>query len=189
MVSPITFAPLERKTLAAFEQLLGPRGGCGGCWCMTWRLPKAEYEEGKGEGNRDSMRDLVKAHEPIGVLAFYENVPVGWCAVAPREKYLRLLKSRALKPVDDQPVWSVSCFFIAKEFRRKGLSVQLLKAAAAYSKNLGAKILEAYPVEPKDKNLPDAFAWAGIYASFTKAGFKEVKRHTKARPIMRLMLM
>jgi GNAT superfamily N-acetyltransferase len=188
MIKSITFAALDKKTLADFEALLGPRGGCGGCWCMTWRLPKAEYEANKGEGNRKAIHDLINANEPLGILAYYEGIPAGWCAIAPREKYLRLQRARALKPVDDVPVWSVSCFFIAKEFRRKGLSVQLLKEAARYAKALGAKIIEAYPLEPKDKNFPDVFAWTGIYSSFKKAGFKEVKRHTPSRPIMRLIM-
>ncbi|HEX6889201.1 MAG TPA: GNAT family N-acetyltransferase, partial [Chryseolinea sp.] len=108
--------------------------------------------------------------------------------VAPREKYIRLETSRVLRPIDDQPVWSVSCFFIAKPYRRKGLSVKLLKATLAYAKQEGAKIVEAYPVEPKDKRMPDVFAWTGIISSFIAAGFKEEKRHSTARPIVRYYL-
>ena len=152
---------------------------------MTWRLQKADFDRGKESGNKKAIQKLVKKNEPIGVLAFSGEEPAGWCAVAPREKYIRLEKSRALKPVDEMPVWSVSCFFIAKPFRRKGLSVILLKETLAYARQHGATIVEAYPVEPKDDTLPDVFAWTGIRSTFTRAGFKEVKRHTSARPIMR----
>lgn len=180
-----TFKPLSSKTWSSFEKLFGPKGACAGCWCMTWRLQKADYERLKGDGNKKAIKKLANQNEPIGILAFLDDEPAGWCAVAPREKYVRLETSRVLKPIDDQPVWSVSCFFIAKPYRRKGLSVKLLKATLAYAKKEGARIVEAYPLEPKDKKMPDVFAWTGILSSFIAAGFKEEKRHSPARPIVR----
>lgn len=183
-----TFQPLTLATFKAFETLFGPRGACGGCWCMTWRLAKADFEKSKGEANRKKMLSLVDAGETVGVLAMNRDLPVGWCAVAPREKYVRLQKSRALKPTDDKPVWAVSCFFIAKDYRKKGLSVALLKAAVDHARTHGADIIEGYPIEPKGKTMPDVFAWTGILSTYLKAGFVEVKRHSPARPIVRFYL-
>lgn len=181
----LKFLPLTSKTWPAFEKLFGPKGACAGCWCMTWRLQKADYERLKGEGNKKALKKLAFKNEPIGIIAFIDGEPAGWCAVAPREKYVRLETSRVLKPIDDEPVWSVSCFFIAKPFRRQGLSVQLLKATLAYAKKEGARIVEAYPLEPKNEKMPDVFAWTGILSSFIAAGFKEEKRHSPSRPIVR----
>lgn len=183
-----TFEPLTKRNWKQFETLFGPRGACGGCWCMTWRLAKADFEKSKGEANRKKMRSLVDAGETVGVLAINGNVPVGWCAVAPRENYVRLEKSRSLKPVDDKPVWSVSCFFIAKDYRKKGVSVSLLTAAVEYARAHGAAIIEGYPIEPKGKLMPDVFAWTGILSTYLKAGFIEEKRHSPARPIVRYYL-
>src|SRR5262249_62231001 len=83
-------------------------------------------------------------------------------------------------------VWSVSCFFIAKAFRKKGVSVALLKAAADFIRNKGGGIIEGYPVEPKMKNMPDVFAWTGLPSAFLQAGFSEAARRSPTRPIMRL---
>jgi GNAT superfamily N-acetyltransferase len=188
MPRKITFRPLTTETWRFFEKLFGPKGACGGCWCMTWRLQKADYERLKGDGNKKAIQKLVRREEPIGIIAFVGEDPAGWCAVAPREKFIRLQNSRVLKPIDDKPVWSVSCFFIAKPHRRKGLSVKLLRATLAYAKKEGAKIVEAYPVEPKDNKMPDVFAWTGILSSFIVAGFKEEKRHSETRPIVRYYL-
>ncbi|MCI0541460.1 MAG: GNAT family N-acetyltransferase [Verrucomicrobiales bacterium] len=94
--------------------------------------------------------------------------------------------SRVLARVDDQPVWSVTCFFVAKPFRRAGVSVQLLKAAVAHAAKLGAKCIEGYPVDPRKDPMPDVFAWTGISSAFRKAGFKEVARRSSTRPIMRI---
>lgn len=185
MAEKISFLPLSDKTWNAFETLFGAKGACGGCWCMTWRLQKADYERQKGDGNKKAIKKLAMKKEPLGIIAFAGDDPAGWCALAPREKYIRLENSRVLRPLDDQPVWSVSCFFIAKPYRRTGLSVKLLKAALAYARKDGAKIVEAYPVEPKDDKMPDVFAWTGFLSTFISAGFKEEKRHSPARPIVR----
>ena len=179
-----TFLPLTVATWNDLVELFGHKGACGGCWCMYWRLKAADYNNQKGEGNKKSMKELLKKSSP-GVIAYVKNNAVGWCAVAPRDEYIRLETSRILKPVDDKKVWSVSCFFITKEFRRKGLSVTLLKAAIDFAISKGATIVEGYPTEPTTGRMADAFAWTGITATFQKAGFKEVERRSKGRPIMR----
>lgn len=169
------------------ELLFGPRGACAGCWCMWWRLRKADFEHQKGEGNRQALRQLVECGNPPGLIAYSDGVPVGWCAVGPRAQLPRMEASRILKAVDAQPVWSVSCFFVARAFRRKGISADLLQAAADYARSQGAAILEGYPVDP-GTGLPDAFVWTGLAGAFVRVGFREVARRSPSRPIMRLQL-
>ena len=179
-----TFQPLTAATWNDFAELFGDKGACGGCWCMYWRLRAAEYNKQKGEGNKKAMKELVKNVSP-GIIAYAKAKAIGWCAVAPRSEYIRFETSRILKPVDDKNVWSVSCFFIHKQYRQKGLSTQLLKAAVDLAILKGAKIVEGYPVEPEKGRLPDVFAWTGFSSIFIKAGFKEVERRSESRPIMR----
>lgn len=184
MTSARNWKPLTPETWNDFETLFGPRGACGGCWCMTWRLPLAVFRANSGAGNRAAMRALVDAgHEP-GVLLYENGRAVAWCAVAPREEYVRLNASRVLAPVDDEKVWSVSCFFIDKKARGKGLSVAVLKAAMEFAQAKGAKIVEGYPQELKDK-LPPAFVWTGVMPTFVHAGFHEAARRSPKKPIMR----
>jgi GNAT superfamily N-acetyltransferase len=166
------------------EALFGERGACGGCWCMTWRVPRSVFDEQKGEGNKKAFRKIVKSGAEPGILLYDGDRPVGWCALAPREQYVRLEGSRILKPVDEQPVWSVSCLFVAKPYRNRGMSTLLLKEAVAFAGKHGAKIVEGYPTET-DGKLPDPFVWTGTAGAFRKAGFKEVLRRSKQRPIMR----
>ncbi|MES2847575.1 MAG: GNAT family N-acetyltransferase [Bacteroidota bacterium] len=183
-----SFKDLTAGNWNDFEKLFGANGACGGCWCMTWRLSSAAYSKTKGDGNKKLMKAIVKKFSP-GVMAFANGEAVGWCAVAPRKEYVRLETSRVLKPVDDKEVWSVSCFFIKKDFRRKGLSTALLQAAVDFAFDNGAAIVEGYPVEQNKtsgKTMPDVFAWTGMAATFTRAGFKEVERRSESRPIMRL---
>ncbi len=153
---------------------------------MLWRLPRKQFDSQKGEGNRKAKRTRVESGEVPGLLGYLNSQPVGWCAVAPREHYPSLSRSRVLKPVDDQPCWSVSCLFVHREYRNIGVSTQLLSATINYVKGKGGQILEGYPVEPKgDKPIPPAFAWTGIPKAFETAGFLEVARRSPTRPIMR----
>jgi GNAT superfamily N-acetyltransferase len=184
----LTVQPLTPPLWPDLESLFGPRGACCGCWCMYWRLPRKQFDQQAGEPNRQSMQALVKSGNIPGLLAYQDGVSSGWCCVAPREEFPTLARSRVLKPVDEQPVWSVVCFFIARSQRRKGLTVQLLQAAVEYARTNGAKIVEGYPVEPRAGKTADAFAYTGLFSAFLRAGFTEVARRSVTRPIMRYFL-
>ena len=181
----LTFHALTPERWTDFERLFGARGACGGCWCMWWRLKRSEFERMKGAGNKKAMKAIVDSGEVPGLIAYLDNEPVGWCSVGPRNRFSALERSRILKRVDDRPVWSVVCFFIARPFRRQGVSAALLRAAVEYVRENGGEVLEGYPVEPKKNEMPDAFAWPGLAAAFVKAGFVEVARRSETRPIMR----
>jgi GNAT superfamily N-acetyltransferase len=167
------------------EELFGEKGACGGCWCMSWRLKKSEFESHKGSANKNAMKDLVDQNQIIGVLTYIEGKLIGWCAVAPREKYIRLESSRVFKRIDDEPVWSITCLYLSKLSRRKGISTELIKAAINYCKLNEARIVEAYPVVPYDDKVPDAFLWTGIPSSFLEAGFKIAEKRSRWKLMMR----
>lgn len=179
------FHPLTQDRWEDFETLFGVHGAVGGCWCMWWRLKRSEFNTQKGEVNRESMRSIVSSGEVPGILAYMDGKVVGWCSVAAREYFPVLGRSRVLKPIDEQPVWSVVCFFIGKTYRHQGVSHQLLRAAVRYAKDQGAQIVEGYPVDPKSGSTADLFAFTGTHSAFLKAGFVEVARRSETRPIMR----
>jgi GNAT superfamily N-acetyltransferase len=183
--SHVEFHPLIPGRWVDFETLFGPRGACAGCWCMWWRLRRSEWTAGKGSGNRKAMQRIVKSGEVPGILAYADGRPVGWCSIGPRENFGALGRSRILKPIDEEPVWSVVCFYVTAPYRRRGITVALLKAAVAYAHARGARIVEGYPVEPKKGSMPDVFAFTGIVSAFRRAGFIEAARRSATRPIMR----
>jgi GNAT superfamily N-acetyltransferase len=152
---------------------------------MFWRIPRKQYEADKGERNKRAFRQIVMNGDKPGIIAYHRKEPVGWCAVAPRQQYVGLERSRILKPVDEQPVWSVSCLFVRKDYRRQGIASKLLRAAVDFAARQGAKIVEGYPVEPSTANIPDPFLWHGVASAFEAAGFTEVARRSETRPIMR----
>jgi GNAT superfamily N-acetyltransferase len=184
----LEFHPLTPGRWSDLEALFGERGACGGCWCMWWKLPRAQFVKRKGAGNKRALKKLVMAGKIPGLLAYAGDEPVGWCALEPRANYPRFERSRVLKPVDDQPVWSVVCFFVARPYRGQGVAGRLLAAAADYARKHGACILEGYPVEAQKGRLPDPFVYTGLPSTFERAGFAEVARRSPTRPIVRLTL-
>jgi GNAT superfamily N-acetyltransferase len=184
----LEFHPLTPDRWADLEKLFGERGASGGCWCMWWKMKRSEYEKKKGRENKRAFKRIVTSGQTPGILAYDKDEPIGWCAVEPRQVYPVLENSRILARVDDKSVWSIVCFFVARQFRRKGVTVELLRAAVKYAGKRGAKILEGYPVDPKSELMPDAFLYHGLAEAFRKAGFKEEIRRSETRPIMRYYL-
>lgn len=180
----IEFHPVDVRRWPDMVELFGERGACAGCWCMWWRGSRADFKKNQGDGNKRRMKRLIESGVVPGILAYHAGRPVGWCSVGPRESYDALERSRVLKRIDDNPVWSIVCFFIANSYRRKGLSVRLIRAAAKYARSRGAKIVEGYPVVARE-GYPAAWAYPGFETAFKKAGFSVAKRWSKARPIMR----
>lgn len=162
------------------ERVFGPNGANSGCWCMWFRRPRKEWQAEHGAGNRDAFKGLVEAGAPLGVLAYVGGVPAGWCAVAPREDYQTLTKSRLFPPTGEARVWSITCLFVHRDFRRTGLSRPLIEAAVGYAKTQGARMVEAYPVVAEGRADP-ARGYHGFADVFRAAGFEEVDRPSATR--------
>jgi GNAT superfamily N-acetyltransferase len=180
-VKKLEIRPLTPELWPALEDLFGKQGACNGCWCMYWRIGSA-YHKRPREENRAAFRQIVKRGPPPGLLAFIRVVPVGWCQLTPRDELPWLERSRVTRRVDDVPVWSISCFYIRRGYRRQGVSAALIAAASKFAKRAGARVLEAYPREEPPGS------YTGSAATFARAGFEEVARRAPARPIMRRAL-
>jgi GNAT superfamily N-acetyltransferase len=167
-----------------FEILFGPRGACGGCWCMYPRIGSA-YTKRSGEENRRDFRDVVRRGPPPGLLAFTGDLAVGWCQITARDAVPWLDRTWRLARVDDVPVWSISCLYVRKGYRRKGVTSVLVAAAVETARRAKASAVEAYPV---DASVSRSASGTGYVSTFTRAGFRTAARRTPARPIMRRTL-
>lgn len=174
---------------ADVEELFGPRGAVGGCWCMSWRLEKGEkWDELKGAPAKKRFKGLVTTGKAHGVLAYADGEVAGWCSYDKRRDYARLDRAPSLKCDDADDVWSIPCFFIKAPFRGSGVATALLEHAKKMAAKRGATILEGYPVKkPKgDEKVPAAFAWTGTESLFAKAGFDRADRKTGGKIRVRL---
>ena len=170
--------PLTPDLWPSLEDLFGRYGASNGCWCMYWRIGGA-YRERPKEENRAELRAVVQHGPPPGLLAFEGETAVGWCQVTPRRALPYLDGFRRLGPLDPRPVWSVSCFFVRRGYRKRGVSRALLAAAISFAREAGAPAIEAYP-STKDQSW-----YTGLASTFARAGFRKVGGLRADRPIMR----
>ena len=177
----LTVNPLTPNLWSAMEDLFNTNGPCSRCWCMYWRIGN-DYLKRPSEKNKAAFHDAVEHGPPPGLLAFDGDLPVGWCQLTPRDALPWLDRAWRLKRLDDVPVWSISCFYIRKGYRKRGVTSALIASAIDAAKRAGAEALEAYPL---DANLTPSTSHTGYASTFARAGFKIVARHVPPRPIMR----
>lgn len=191
MTAPtLTVTPLSPATWSDFETVLGARGGARGCWCMHWRVSIEEWMENKGEGNKTAMRALAAGEKPPGVVGYLDAEPIAWGGFGDRTDFARMQRSTLLRPVDDEPVVALTCLLMKQSRRGEGLLPAWIAAVCDYLATTSPnRIVEAYPVEPPEGRRAGAdTAMTGIASAFTAAGFTEVARPKRDRPVMRYQL-
>lgn len=155
------------------------------CFCMFYR--KSGTGTGVGAENRKAMKALVDRGTTPGLIGYENGVPVAWVSLGPREDYPKLRRSPIMKPVDDEPVWSVVCFFVVRHARGRGVAERMLRAAVDYARSCGARLLEAYPVDADERRHSDDMFFGGK-SMFDRAEFREVARRRPTRPVVRRAL-
>ena len=163
------------------EDLFGAKGACNGCWCMYWRIG-SDYRKRPSAANKAAFQEVVQHGPPPGLLAFDGDVAVGWCQLTPRDAVPWLDRTWRLQRVDDLPVWSLSCFYVRKGYRKQGVTAALITAALEAAKRDGAPAVEAYPL---DATVTPSASGTGYLSTFARAGFKIVAQRVPPRPIVR----
>lgn len=191
MATSATVAPLTMDRLPDLAALFGTSSTTRGCYCMWFLRPGKEVEAGWGGANRQAFEACTRAEPlPMGLLAYVDGEPVGWCATGPRARYARALRSPVLRqrdPAEDGDVWLVPCFFVRRNFRRRGIMRELLRQAVDLAAAHGARAIEGYPLAG-DARRSSADAYLGVEPLFAAAGFTVVVRPTPHRVVMRLNL-
>ena len=181
MPGALMVRPLTPDLWPALVDLFGPAGACNGCWCMYWRIG-AQYRKQARSINARLFRKVVHDGPAPGLIAFLDDLAVGWCQVTPRDALPWLERARHLGRVDDRPVWALSCLYVRKGYRRRGVTAALIAEAVEVARRAGAPALEAYPLDAD--HTPSA-SGTGYASTFARLGFTTVARRVAARPIMR----
>lgn len=168
-------------------ELFATHAATRGCWCMAFVVPRPVLHAGwRDGGNRASFVELTGAEGPLGMLAYSDGVPAGWCSVGPRSRYSVAQSQRSIlrgrDPAEDDDVWLVPCFFVRVGFRRAGLTADLLDAAVDHAARNGAKAIEGWPIA---NTYMAAETFEGREHVFAKCGFTCVARPSPRRVIMR----
>jgi GNAT superfamily N-acetyltransferase len=157
-----------------FEVVGVKKPGGSGCWCMAYRDSRVANGE-----RAQYMRDECAQDPGPGVLAYVDGEAAGWCSVAPRSTYRRLMHSRTIPFVDERDAWSIVCFVVRPAFRRRGLMHELLEGAVAHASASGAEVVEGYPVVVDGGDRVDIISgYVGTSRLFEAAGFTQAAQTT-----------
>jgi GNAT superfamily N-acetyltransferase len=171
-----------------FEVVGVKKAGGGGCWCMSYRDARVK------NADRGAYMKRECALEPgPGVLAYVDGEPAGWCSIAPRSAYRRLMHSRTIPFVDEQEAWSAVCFVVRPPYRGQGLMRTLLEGAVEHARTNGAPVVEGYPIDSGGGKVDVISGYVGTTGLFERAGFERVQETTahsggRVRWVMRKQL-
>ena len=177
----LVFFPVTRDRLGDFIALFEGRGGPKHCWCMVWRGSAAEKHEQGGALKKAQMLKRIEAGVPIGLIGTEDGVPRAFVSIAPRTTHIRLGGPEA---APDENIWSLTCLFVHKSMRGRGIAHRLIEAAIAHARERGASVVEAYPVLPTSPS----FRFMGFVPAFERAGFVFSNMAGTRRHVMRLEL-
>jgi GNAT superfamily N-acetyltransferase len=181
-MAQLSFHELDAPRWDDFARLMQSGSWTRQCWCMAWRETGRDVKR-TGPERKAAMAERVQAGVPAGILGYLEGEPVAWCSIAPRPTYRRL---GGPEPEGEVPedVWSLVCFFRRRDLRGQGITARLLRAAVEHALEKGARVVEAYPVQPDSPS----YTFMGYVPTFEAAGFRHVAMAGTRRHVMRLEL-
>lgn len=178
----LTFKPVTETTREDFLAVFG-KGGPNYCWCMPYRVtPEEKKSAPRGSDRKALMLDRIAEKVPVGLVGYLEGEPVAWVSVAPRDTFNASLGGPEAK--GGERIWALTCMFIRRTHRGRGLGHQLIEAAIRQAKKRKADVLEAYPVDPESPS----YRHMGFVPAFAAAGFKPAGMIGSRRHLMRLTI-
>jgi GNAT superfamily N-acetyltransferase len=194
----LTCHPVDAGRLSDLDRLFNTSKTTAGCRCLWFIVSAKQCHADWGESNRVAFDELARdAPEPVGVLAYRGDEPVGWCAAGPWARFARALRSplvRNREPVvrdrgggDDDVVWLVPCFYVRRDARKAGITRALLDAAVSLARDRGAAAVEGFPLAGGARRSA-ADAYLGVEPLFEACGFAPVARLSANRVLMRRTL-
>jgi GNAT superfamily N-acetyltransferase len=97
---------------------------------------------------------------------------VGWCQYGSPEELPRIYHRKEYEtgPVK-LPDYRLTCLFVDKAYRRKGVSAVALRGALDLVRQAGGSVVEAYPHDTQGKRVSASFLYNGTRSLFEHAGF------------------
>ena len=193
-MTEFTWLPANRATPEDVEAVLGA-GGAARCRCQALKVPGWIWRDSTQEEREAALvaQTACGTDGPTsGLIGYVDGAPAGWVAVEPRENYPRIWSRKQpwmrMDP-ELEGVWSVTCFVVGKDHRRSGLMYELAAATVEHGRQVGARVLEGYPMEPAPgKTVIWDEASVGLLQVFLEAGYAVVASPTLRRRVVRLEL-
>jgi GNAT superfamily N-acetyltransferase len=173
-----TVKPLNKSTWPAFAALVERHNGVwGGCWCMAFHDPEVRRRKFSTQNLRAQKERRVCDGDAHAALVFDGKTCIGWCQFGPTEELPAILRERVYREgLETLPDWRITCFFVDKAHRGKGVANLALKGAVQEIRRLGGGVIESYPEDAANRKVSSAFLFNGEMAMFEREGFKRSRR-------------
>lgn len=187
----LTVRPASPDRWDDVVKVIGTRGDPSRCWCQFFHLRGRDWSEATTQSNRERLcAEIEQADVAPGVLGYAGDDPVGWCQVAPKQDFDRLLHSPSSVAPRDEPdpaaLWAITCFVVPPPHRRRGVAHDLLEGAVSHAAAHGAVAVEGYPVAVTGRDrVSSADLYHGTLSQFLGAGFREIRRPSQNRVVVR----
>lgn len=186
-MSVLQIKPFMPNLTADLAQLFGADQSANGCWCMWFITSVKDYHAAGSAGNRARFEQLARQSEvPLGLIAYQNDEPVGWCAIGPKERFARALHTPTLKghvSCASARTWFVPCFYVRKDVRGTGITRALLARAVELASEHGATVVQGFPFAGS-KRRSGGDTQVGVESVFASCGFEPSHRPSDNRVVM-----
>lgn len=139
--------------------------------------------------NRSAKERRVREDEAHAALVYDGDVCVGWCQFGSSEELPNIKYGREYREhVTVLPDWRITCFFVDRKYRGRGVATAALTGALEEIARLGGGIVEAYPEDfngrAVSKSLP--YMYNGLVSMFERRGFERICPLGKHHHVVRL---
>jgi len=181
----LSIRPLSVETWKDFEQLAQKHNGVwGGCWCTAFH-PRSPEQRQSSEATKAYKERLVREDRAHAALVYDGDVCVAWCQFGPPQELPNIYHRKEVESKMTMPDWRITCIFVDRDHRKKGLSFAALNGALELIKDLGGGIVESYPQDTQGKKTSNSFLYNSTRQIFERAGFSYEGKKGKNHCIMR----
>lgn len=181
-----TVEPLGSDTWDAFAGLVERHNGVwGGCWCLSYH-PKFPERGQSIEGNRALKQRLVEEGQAHAAVVFDGDRAVGWCQYGAPEELPGISHRKEYEAgLVESPDYRLTCFFVDRDYRRKGVAEAALRGALELIAEAGGGLVEAYPYDTQGRKVNGSFLYNGTRSLFERADFVYERPKGKNHCVMR----
>lgn len=180
---------LSAETWHLFEELAERHNGVwGGCWC-TWFHQSDSIQRGDSETNRKLKQKLVNEGKAHAALVCIDDKTVAWCQYGTPDELPAIYHKKEVEETGyERPDWRITCIFVDKKYRHKGLARIAVEGALVLIKNQGGGIVESYPQDTHGQQTSSSFLYNATKSVFIDCGFEYLKSKGKNHTIMRKII-